>query len=131
MEAIWCLSNPHETQCNGTESLKMYNYNKPKSVAWLKLSKSKGESQVKSHQMISYTVNNLVSVKDILKTLPSNGINNYIKMQKDNWLYVIITSRMHFRVNLHFIVSWMSRKQGRYLKFKWQLRDLNPQPFSL
>ena len=30
--------------------------------------------------MILYTVKNLLPIKDILKTLPSSGINNYIKI---------------------------------------------------
>ena len=30
--------------------------------------------------MVLYTVKNLLSIKDILKTLPSSGINNYIKI---------------------------------------------------
>ena len=29
--------------------------------------------------MVLYTIKNLLPVKDILKTLPSSGINNYIK----------------------------------------------------
>ena len=32
--------------------------------------------------MVLYTVKNLLSIKDILKTLPSSGINNYIKIQQ-------------------------------------------------
>ena len=30
--------------------------------------------------MVLYTIKNLLSIKDILKTLPSSGINNYIKI---------------------------------------------------
>ena len=30
--------------------------------------------------MVLYTIENLLPTKDILKTLPSNGINNYIKI---------------------------------------------------
>ena len=37
-------------------------------------------------------------------------------------MYVIIMSRMRFRVKLHYIVAWMSMnflpKQAQYLKFK-------------
>ena len=29
--------------------------------------------------MVLYTIKNLLPIKDILKTLPSSGINNYIK----------------------------------------------------
>ena len=29
--------------------------------------------------MLLYTIKNLLPIKDILKTLPSTGINNYIK----------------------------------------------------
>ena len=37
-------------------------------------------------------------------------------------------SRMHFKMNLHFIVVWGStslKQQVRYLKFKWQQRGQN------
>ena len=30
--------------------------------------------------MVLYTIKNLLPVKDILKTLPSSGTNNYIKI---------------------------------------------------
>ena len=30
--------------------------------------------------MVLYTIKNLLPIKDILKTLPSSGINNYIKI---------------------------------------------------
>ena len=30
--------------------------------------------------MVLYTTKNLLSIKDILKTLPSSGINNYIQL---------------------------------------------------
>ena len=50
-----------------------------------------------------------------------------------NWLYDLIMSSTRFRVNPHFIFSWMSRnsllESGAYLKFKW-LQPLNPQPLS-
>ena len=36
--------------------------------------------------MVLYTIKNLFSVKDILKALPSSGINNYIETQRDNVL---------------------------------------------
>ena len=32
--------------------------------------------------MVLYTIKNLLSIKDILKTLPSSGIYNYIKIQQ-------------------------------------------------
>ena len=32
--------------------------------------------------MVLYTIKNLLPIKDILKTLPSTGINNYIKIQQ-------------------------------------------------
>ena len=32
--------------------------------------------------MVLYTIKNLLPIKDILKTLPSSGINNYIKIQQ-------------------------------------------------
>ena len=58
--------------------------------------------------------------------------NRYLGLLKSGrWLYVIIMSRTSFRVNLHSIVAWMSRKEAPYLKFKWQQRDSNPRPLSL
>ena len=36
--------------------------------------------------MVLYTIKNIFPITDIVKTLPSNGINNYIKMCKDNAL---------------------------------------------
>ena len=41
---------------------------------------SKNKSQLKYYQMVLYTIKNLPPVKDILKTLPSSGINRYIKI---------------------------------------------------
>ena len=32
--------------------------------------------------MVLYAIKNLLLIKDILKTLPASGINNYIKIQK-------------------------------------------------
>ena len=34
--------------------------------------------------MVLYTIKNSLPMKDILKTLPSSGINNYIKICKDS-----------------------------------------------
>ena len=36
--------------------------------------------QLKYYQMVLYTIKNLLPIKDTLKTLPSSGINNYIKI---------------------------------------------------
>ena len=36
--------------------------------------------------MVLYTVKNLLPIKDILKVLPSSGVNNYIKICKDSVL---------------------------------------------
>ena len=32
--------------------------------------------------MVLYTIKKLLPIKDVLKTLPSSGINNYIKNQQ-------------------------------------------------
>ena len=32
--------------------------------------------------MVLYTIKNLLHIKDLLKTLPSSGINNYIKISQ-------------------------------------------------
>ena len=32
--------------------------------------------------MVLYTIKNLLPIKDILKTFPSSGINNYIKISQ-------------------------------------------------
>ena len=44
------------------------------------LVKEKKKSQLKYDQMVLYTIKNLLPMKDILKTLPSSGISNYIKI---------------------------------------------------
>ena len=36
--------------------------------------------------MVLYTIKNLLPIKDLLATLSSSGINNYIKIQKDSVL---------------------------------------------
>ena len=36
--------------------------------------------------MVLYTAKNLLPIKDILITLPSSGINNYIKIRKNSTL---------------------------------------------
>ena len=46
----------------------------------IKLVKERKKSQLKHNQMVHYTIKNLLSIKDILKTLPSSGIKNYIKI---------------------------------------------------
>ena len=68
----------------------------------------------------------------------SNIIDIYQYLMKiDNikrCLYVVMMSRMHFKVNPHSVFTWMSRtpcsKQVQYLKFKWLQRDSNQQPLS-
>ena len=46
----------------------------------IKLVKEQNKSQLKYYQVVPYTIKKLLSIKDILKTLPSSGINNYIKI---------------------------------------------------
>ena len=49
----------------------------------IKLVKEQKESQLKYYQMVLHTTKSLLPIKDILKilkTLPSSGINNYIKI---------------------------------------------------
>ena len=46
----------------------------------IKIVKKQKESQLKYYQMVLYTMKNLLPIKDILKTPPSIGINNYIKI---------------------------------------------------
>ena len=47
----------------------------------IKLVKEQKKSQLKHYQMVvMYAVKNLLPIKDILKTLPSSDINNYIKI---------------------------------------------------
>ena len=45
-----------------------------------KLVKEQKKIQLRYYQMVLYTIKNLLPIKDILKTLPSSGINNYIKI---------------------------------------------------
>ena len=44
------------------------------------MSKNEIKSQLKYYQMVLYTIKNLLPIKDILNTLPSSGINNYINI---------------------------------------------------
>ena len=46
----------------------------------IKIVKEQKKSQLKHYQMVLYTIKNLLIIKNILKTLPSSGINNYIKV---------------------------------------------------
>ena len=45
----------------------------------MKIVKEQKKSQLKFYQMVP-SIKNLLPIKDILKTLPSSGINNYIKI---------------------------------------------------
>ena len=53
---------------------------KLKKSSIVKLVKEQKDSQLKYYQMFRYTIKILLLVKDILKTLPSSGINKYIKI---------------------------------------------------
>ena len=46
----------------------------------IKLVKEEKKSQIKYYQMALYTIKNLLPLKYLLKTLPSSGINDYIKI---------------------------------------------------
>ena len=46
----------------------------------IKLVKEKKKSQLRYYQMVLHTMKNLLPIKDILKALPSSGINNYIEI---------------------------------------------------
>ena len=59
--------------------------------------------------MVLYTIKNLLTIKDILKTLPSSGINNYIK----------ILQRRHSRKS-------MVKELGKIEKNKIVLRKVLP-----
>ena len=48
----------------------------------------------------------------------------YSKVKQKIWSYVIITSRTGFRVNLHSIVTWMSRN-SLLRRDVWNLSDSN------
>ena len=47
------------------------------------------KGRLKCYQMVLYTIKNLLPTKDILKILPSSGINGYIKLwsvlEKEHW----------------------------------------------
>ena len=53
---------------------------KLKKNSFIKLVKEQKKSQLNYYQMVLYTIKNLLSVKVILKALPSSGINKYIKI---------------------------------------------------
>ena len=46
----------------------------------IKLVKEEKKSQIKYYQMALYTIKNLLPLKYLLKTRPSSGINDYIKI---------------------------------------------------
>ena len=46
----------------------------------IKLVKEQKKSQLKYDQMVLHAIKMLLPIKDILKTVPSSGINNYIKI---------------------------------------------------
>ena len=46
----------------------------------IKLGKEQRKNELKHDDMIVYTIKILLPIKDILKTLPPNGNNNYIKI---------------------------------------------------
>ena len=48
----------------------------------LKLVKEQNKNQLKYYQMVLYTIKNSLPIKDISKTFPSSGINNYIKISQ-------------------------------------------------
>ena len=95
------------------------------------LNKRNGISNKQS--LSKWTLNHLLT-----NTQPFSQIGQMIELGCEYlsvrciWLYVIIMSRKHFRVNLDPIVGWISKKskQTRYLKFKWQQRYSNQQPLG-
>ena len=95
------------------------------------LNKRNGISNKQS--LSKWTLNHLLT-----NTQPFSQIGQMIELGCEYlpvrciWLYVIIMSRKHFRVNLDSIVGWISRKSKhtRYLKFKWQQRYSNQQPLG-
>ena len=46
----------------------------------IKLVKEQKKSQLKYHQMVLHKIKNFLPITDILKALPSSGINTYIKI---------------------------------------------------
>ena len=59
--------------------------------------------------MTNYTEDGLDKIlkKDFISII----FSQQRKVDQDNigWLYVLMMSRTHFRMNLHSIVAWMSR----------------------
>ena len=56
--------------------MKLYNY------SVIKFVKEQKKSQLKHYQMALYRIKNFWPIKYILKTLPSSGVKNYIKICK-------------------------------------------------
>ena len=52
----------------------------------IKVVKLQKKSQLKYYQEVLYTIKNLLLLKGILKTLPTSGINNFIRIGKDSIL---------------------------------------------
>ena len=71
----------------------------------IKLVREQKKSQLRYYQMVLYTVKNLLPIIDILKTLPSSRINDYIK----------ILQRQHSRKT---VVKELRKKLNRTLKIQ-------------
>ena len=56
-----------------------------------------------------FPINSVRFVEDNPKSKPSSKEFGHFLKQWLTWLYVIIISRPHFRVNIHSIFAWMSR----------------------
>ena len=55
----------------------------------IKLVKEQKESQLKYFQMVLYTIKSLLPIKDILKKLPSSGLNIYIYIYIYTYIYLL------------------------------------------
>ena len=74
-----------------------------------------------SQLVCKLTLNHLTK---LAKWLSWVVISEYLSVQCI-WVYVIIMSRMHFRVNLHSIVAWMSRTPWLEQVRIWMLNESN------
>ena len=61
----------------------MYSHIKLKKYSVIKFVKEQKKSRLKYYQMVLYAVKMLLPIKDMLRTIPVSGVNNYIKIKKE------------------------------------------------
>ena len=61
----------------------MCSHIKLKKYSVIKFVKEQKKSRFKYYQMVLYAIKMLLPIKDMLRTIPVSGVNNYIKIKKE------------------------------------------------